>query len=78
MEEKMNKILNKKYNVTLNEADKKQIYNALMKLTAKRMNAMPENQGERKLYYISAEFLIPKSLFPAQIMVYMYGIYIAF
>ena len=43
-------------------ADNKEIYQALLELTQEKLAAAPKIQGERKLYYISAEFLVGKLL----------------
>ena len=43
-------------------ADNKEIYQALLELTQEKLAAAPRIQGERKLYYISAEFLVGKLL----------------
>ena len=43
-------------------ADYKEIYLALLELTQEKLEAAPKIQGEKKLYYISAEFLVGKLL----------------
>ncbi|MEF2801689.1 MAG: glycogen/starch/alpha-glucan phosphorylase, partial [Acutalibacter sp.] len=43
-------------------ADNKEIYQALLELTQEKLAAAPRIQGEKKLYYISAEFLVGKLL----------------
>ena len=43
-------------------ADDKEIYLALLELTQEKLEAAAKIQGERKLYYISAEFLVGKLL----------------
>ena len=43
-------------------ADNKEIYLALLELTQEKLAAAPRIQGEKKLYYISAEFLVGKLL----------------
>ncbi len=58
----LSEILKKEYNRSVNECSDEEIYAALLK----QCNAMAEqkrcNCGKRKLYYISAEFLIGKLL----------------
>ncbi|WP_251388722.1 glycogen/starch/alpha-glucan phosphorylase [Mediterraneibacter agrestimuris] len=44
------------------EASKEEIYEALLQLSKEKMQGMKHNEGNRKLYYISAEFLIGKLL----------------
>ena len=44
------------------EASEQEIYGALLCILKERMEKMPQNQGKKKLYYISAEFLIGKLL----------------
>ena len=43
-------------------ANEKEIYQALLELTQDKLKAAPKIQGNRKLYYISAEFLVGKLL----------------
>ena len=47
---------------TLQEAENTEIYQALLQLTKERLQAVPAITGDRKLYYVSAEFLIGKLL----------------
>ena len=44
------------------EATDGEVYTALLNITKEKMKGMKHNEGERKLYYISAEFLIGKLL----------------
>jgi starch phosphorylase len=46
----------------ISELSNAEIYKVLLDLVQEKTNAMPANQGKRKLYYISAEFLIGKLL----------------
>ncbi|MCD7758061.1 MAG: glycogen/starch/alpha-glucan phosphorylase, partial [Clostridiales bacterium] len=62
MEAKINKILQEHYRKTLGTATKQELYTALMLFTQEEMAQMPILTGERKLYYVSAEFLIGKLL----------------
>ena len=47
---------------SLDEASKEEIYIALLNFTKKQLQQMERNSGDRKLYYISAEFLVGKLL----------------
>ena len=47
---------------SLDEASKEEIYIALLNFTKKQLLQMKRNSGDRKLYYISAEFLVGKLL----------------
>lgn len=62
MEQQLQAILKNQFNKTLETAEKSEIYQALMLFTKHKMQDMPKNTGERKLYYVSAEFLIGKLL----------------
>ena len=62
MEQALQKILKEKFNKTLETADSREIYIALLYFTRDKMADMPKNEGKRKLYYVSAEFLIGKLL----------------
>lgn len=46
----------------ISELSNAEIYKVLLDIVQEKTNAMPANQGKRKLYYISAEFLIGKLL----------------
>ena len=58
IEQQLNFILGK----SLDRASKEEIYIALLNFTKKKLKKMKRNSGDRKLYYISAEFLIGKLL----------------
>ncbi len=47
---------------SLDKASNEELYIALLKFTKEKMRTMNRNSGTRKLYYISAEFLIGKLL----------------
>lgn len=47
---------------SLDEASKEEIYIALLNFTKKQLQQMKRTSGDRKLYYISAEFLVGKLL----------------
>ena len=46
----------------IKEASSEEIYTALLQWSKEKMQGMKHNEGDRKLYYISAEFLIGKLL----------------
>ncbi len=46
----------------LSEAENKEIYQALLQLTQEKLSAAPPITGDKKLYYVSAEFLVGKLL----------------
>lgn len=58
IEQQLKVILSK----SLDEASKEEIYIALLNFTKKQLQQMERNSGDRKLYYISAEFLVGKRL----------------
>lgn len=62
LENNLNEILKKRFNKAISEANNEEIYLALLELTKTQTKAKGYNKGDRKLYYISAEFLIGKLL----------------
>ena len=62
MEEKLQMLLKEKFNKNLDNCSKEEIFEALLLLTKEANGKLPRNEGEKKLYYISAEFLIGKLL----------------
>ena len=62
MEQKLQKILQGRFGKTLETASKSEVYTALLYITREEMEQRPKIQGARKLYYVSAEFLIGKLL----------------
>ena len=62
MEISLEQILRKKLGKEIADASDREIYIALLNITKEKMRDMEHNYGERKLYYISAEFLIGKLL----------------
>ena len=62
MEKRLNTLLKEKYSKDLNTATTNEIYNALLCMTKEEMANKPKISGKKKLYYISAEFLIGKLL----------------
>ena len=62
MEKLLIKILEEKYKKTFKTATKEEIYYCLLELVKNKMRDERKNTGDKKLYYISAEFLIGKLL----------------
>ena len=58
LEEKMQK----RYGKSLKDGTKEEVYYAVLEATKDLASVMDENDGEKKVYYISAEFLIGKLL----------------
>ena len=50
------------YHKSLGECSKEEVYVALLHYTKEKSAALPVNEGKKKVYYISAEFLIGKLL----------------
>ena len=62
MEERIEKILTVRFGRGLRDCTKEEIFEALMQITKEEMEGRPKVEGKKKLYYISAEFLIGKLL----------------
>ena len=62
IENKLNEILARRCGKNIKDADNKEVYYALMELTKNSIKEGKKNEGNKKLYYISAEFLIGKLL----------------
>ena len=62
MEKLLEQVLQERYQKTIKEASSQEIYTALLLITKNKMKNMKRNEGKKKLYYISAEFLIGKLL----------------
>lgn len=62
MSQDVERELEMKLEKTISQASKEEIYKALLLLLKEKMQGMQGNSGKRKLYYISAEFLIGKLL----------------
>ncbi|MDD3278411.1 MAG: glycogen/starch/alpha-glucan phosphorylase [Lachnospiraceae bacterium] len=62
MEERLQKLLMERYGRDLDLCTKAEIFEALMLITKEETARLPQNKGNKKLYYISAEFLIGKLL----------------
>ena len=62
LEDRLNAALACTCGKTFEQADKAELYAALMSAVREEMEARPKIEGTRKLYYVSAEFLIGKLL----------------
>ena len=62
MEQLLQEMLQKNYGKNIQDASNEEIYTALLEITKEKMAGMKRNEGSKKLYYISAEFLIGKLL----------------
>ncbi|MDR3596969.1 glycogen/starch/alpha-glucan phosphorylase [Clostridium sp.] len=62
VEKNLNEILEKNFETEISKASNEEIYLALLDLTKGAAKKRGTNKGKRKLYYISAEFLIGKLL----------------
>ena len=56
----LNEYVKNLYHKELKECSNRQIYDALLDMTQERAKEKVSNQGKKKVYYISAEFLIGK------------------
>ncbi|MGG7212489.1 glycogen/starch/alpha-glucan phosphorylase [Clostridium nigeriense] len=62
VQENLSKILYERFAKTIKEASNEEIYLALLELTKESIKEKGNTKGKKKLYYISAEFLIGKLL----------------
>ena len=62
VEKNLEQILDKKFGKKISTATNAEIYSALLQLTKSEAKEKGTNKGDKKLYYISAEFLIGKLL----------------
>ena len=62
LENKLEEILEKKFKKKIDTSTNAEIYSALLQLTKSEEKEKGTNKGNKKLYYISAEFLIGKLL----------------
>lgn len=62
MEERLEQLLKEKFGRGIDNCTKMEIFDALMRLTRDELKGRPQIEGKKKLYYISAEFLIGKLL----------------
>ena len=62
MEKRLQEVLEKRFHKTLETCTKEELFHALMEITKEATGNLKKNEGSKKLYYISAEFLIGKLL----------------
>ena len=62
MEKRLQEVLEKRFHKTLDTCTKEELFHALMEITKEATDNLKKNEGSKKLYYISAEFLIGKLL----------------
>lgn len=62
MEKRLQEVLEKRFHKTLDTCTKEELFHALMEITKEATGNLKRNEGSKKLYYISAEFLIGKLL----------------
>ena len=62
LEQELTSLTKKLYGKTIKGCNNTQLYDAVLQLTKDRMDAVKTNDGKRKVYYISMEFLIGKLL----------------
>ena len=62
MEKRLQEVLEKRFHKTLDTCTKEEMFHALMEITKEATGNLKRNEGSKKLYYISAEFLIGKLL----------------
>ena len=62
LKKKLNEISKKQYDKEFDKLTEQQIYDTLLIFTKEKIEKLPKNKGKRKLYYVSAEFLIGKLL----------------
>ena len=62
MEKRLQEVLEKRFHKTLDTCTKEELFHALMEITKEATGNLKRNERSKKLYYISAEFLIGKLL----------------
>ncbi len=62
IEQKIYEVANSMYSKELKDLDNAQVYNCVLQATKDFMEHSPAITGDKKIYYISAEFLIGKLL----------------
>ena len=58
----LSEIVSNRYHKGIGDCSNEELYYALLEMTKNMAAAKESNEGKRKLYYISAEFLIGKLL----------------
>lgn len=62
IEKELKTLIMERFQKDLSEADNREIYEGLLILVKNRLQTVPQIEGSKKVYYISAEFLIGKLL----------------
>ena len=62
MEKRLNKLLNERFGKNIDNCSDEQLFEALLMMTKEENASLKSNTGKKKLYYISAEFLVGKLL----------------
>ena len=62
IEKALQEILEKRFKKNIGNCSNEELYIALLEFTKDKIKSVPRNEGKKKLYYISAEFLIGKLL----------------
>lgn len=62
VESRIQEMLKNKFNKNLNDCSDKELFDVLLSFTKDEIKKVPCNSGHKKLYYISAEFLLGKLL----------------
>ncbi len=60
LEQNLNTLTKKRYKKSIEECDNKELYYSLLELVKEKTGEKPLIEGKKKVYYISAEFLIGK------------------
>ena len=60
LEQNLNALTKKRYKKSIEECDNKELYYSLLELVKEKTGEKPLIEGKKKVYYISAEFLIGK------------------
>ena len=63
LKEQFFQLTQERFGRTPDQCDDRQLYEALLLLTRRMAQDRPAPEGERKLYYFSAEFLMGRSIF---------------
>ena len=58
IEKALQEILEKRFKKNIGNCSNEELYIALLEFTKDRIKSVPRNEGKKKLYYISAVFLI--------------------
>ena len=62
VKERLEAVVNNMYQKSIKEVDDRELYFAILQMTKEMMEGKGQIKGNKKVYYISAEFLIGKLL----------------